>query len=395
MATKQAIIHDAVFEALATYASYQRSSPLQHVHDAGPAVLAALAAATGHDAAHEVSLCALGTWLNGLHGGTVSASVFGGLAGFLVGAQVASSFCPRLIPLARQLRDALANMVTDGRWRTEAVAWEDYDLVSGLAGIILAMATDRDCPLQFVLPAARRLALLCDSDDLERLRVGVYRDDELRGWNFGRINTGLAHGVTAVAAALRAAAETADDVKQDLSPPLQRVCRWLVAGSYVDDRGLRTWHYAGLEGRTPPSGVSSRQAWCYGTPGVAWTLWEAARVLSDSTLQSFAEDAMRSFCTAFDEKLYIDDGPTDDALGICHGAAGMLAIANAFELHAGLIEAAALGDRLEGYLLDRIGEIQRLAHENMSLITGASGILAVLLTRHDGEREWLSQIALR
>ncbi|MDH3598752.1 MAG: hypothetical protein OEU26_03820 [Candidatus Tectomicrobia bacterium] len=395
MAAKQAIIHDAAFEALATYASSQRSSPLQHFHDAGPAVLAALAAASGHEVGHEVSVRALGAWLDGFPGGTVSAGVFGGLSGFLVGVQVASSFYPRLIPLARQLRNALANAATDRHWRTEAVAWEDYDLVSGPAGMILALATDHSCSPQFILPTARHLALLCDSDDLERLRVGAYRDDELRAWNYGRINSGLAHGVTGVAAALRSASEIAVEVREELSPPLQRVCRWLIADSYVDDRELWTWHPAGLEGGVGPRSAIRRQAWCYGTPSVAWTLWEAARVLGDVTLQAFAEDAMRSFCTAFDETFYIDKGPVSDALGVCHGAAGMLAIADAFALHPGLTEAASLRDRLEGYLLDRIDEIQWLAHRDMTLITGASGILAVLLTRHGAQREWLSQIALR
>jgi hypothetical protein len=124
-------------------------------------------------------------------------------------------------------------------------------------------------------------------------------------------------------------------------------------------------------------------------------LWEAARVLRDPTLQDFAENAMRSFCATFDETFYIGDGPVRDALGICHGVAGTFAIADAFGLYAGLAEAVSLRDRLEGYLLDRINKIRWLAHEDMTLMNGASGILAVLLTRHGGQREWLSQIALR
>jgi hypothetical protein len=230
---------------------------------------------------------------------------------------------------------------------------------------------------------------------LDRLRVGFYRDDRLRSWNFGRINTGMAHGVAGVAAALRAASETAPWVRQQLGPPLRRVCRWLMEESFNDSRGLLTWTPGGREGAPPPSGASSRQAWCYGAPGVAWALWESARVLDDPGLRSFAEDAMRTFCAAFAEERYIDDAPADDALAFCHGAAGTLAIADAFARSAKLTEAASLADRLEAYLLARLDEVQALAERNMTLLTGASGILAVLLTRHGGRRDWLSQFALR
>jgi hypothetical protein len=51
-------------------------------------------------------------------------------------------------------------------------------------------------------------------------------------------------------------------------------------------------------------------------------------------------------------------------------------------------------ERLEAYLLARADEIGQLAHENMTLRTGASGILAVLLVRCGGQRNWLPHIAL-
>src|SRR6266851_2003808 len=64
-------------------------------------------------------------------------------------------------------------------------------------------------------------------------------------------------------------------------------------------------------------------------------------------------------------------------LAVCHGAAGVLAIADAFARHAGLSEAAALGDRLEGYLLDHSDE---MASWPLSLHHGSGGVLAVLIT---------------
>jgi hypothetical protein len=394
MTARRAIILEAAFESLTGYASAQRISRSQDEDDSGPVVLAALTDASVGEGGHEGSQQALAAWLDRLRATPAYTGVFGGLAGLFVGLHVASSFHTRLERLAVQLRGTLTNELAAGRWRTTAVAWEDYDLISGPAGIILALATDRGCPPGSILPAARHLAYLCDRDDLERLRVGAYREDIQRGWNFGRINTGLAHGVAGVAAALRSACETAES-REEFVTPLRRVCDWLVSESYVDGRGLRTWHPAGLERRTHSAHFSRRQAWCYGTPGVAWTLWEAGRVLGDIALQSFARDAMSSFCTVFDERFYVDDGPVDSALGICHGVAGTIAIADAFTRHAGLHEAAILRDRLEDYLLDRLDDVRHLAARDMTLLTGASGILAVLLTRYGGRRDWLFQFALR
>ena len=138
------------------------------------------------------------------------------------------------------------------------------------------------------------------------------------------------------------ARDNANTVDEDLKVPLQRACRWLISESYVDDRGLRTWHPAALEGASRPCGASARQAWCYGTPGLAWALWQVGQVLNDQTLCNFAEEAMHSFCDAFDEGVYTDGGPADEALSICHGAAGMLAVADAFALYAGHVQAARL-----------------------------------------------------
>ncbi len=394
--SKRDTISDLVVEALSNFASPRARSRLFQglTYDSGPAVLGALAAAGGCANLREIADSALLAWLDRFPRALSYTNLFGGLAGLFVGTQLASSFCPRLTSLASQLRDTLANGATDGK-RTDRVDWRDYDLIFGPSGTILALITDPDCRPELVLPAARHLALLCDQENLERLRVHSYLEDEHRSWNYGRINTGLAHGVGGVISALRAACETDSSVYEELQAPLRRACKWLVGESYIDDRGIQTWSTAGLEGAPRPSGASRRQAWCYGTPGLAWTLWEAGRVLDDITLRGFAEEAMRSFCVVFDEQIYIDDGPPNEALSICHGVAGTLAIADAFALHTGHAEARKLAEQLESYLLVRTDEIRQLAYENMTLLSGASGVLSMLLVRYGGERNWLYQLGLR
>jgi len=277
-------------------------------------------------------------------------------------------------------------------WRTSLVAWRDYDLFNGPTGLVLAGAASGNATAPFAR-AARHLALLCDDPRLERLRAGTEIDPR-SAFNIGRINTGMAHGVTGVAAALRHAVETFED-GDDYRPALRRACDWLVQEVYLADCGLITWSPVGHEGDSPSFAVDDPQAWCYGTPGVAWTLWDAGRVLDDSSLQMLGEEAMRSFCAVFDDERFVARPDVGEALSICHGAAGTLAVADAFARHADLGDAASLRDHLDGYLMDRIDDILNLARVDMTILTGAGGIMSVLVTARGGPRDWLPQLALR
>lgn len=363
--------------------------------DAGPPVLAALVAESDCSGGSEAADRAIAAWLAGLRAGVGRGGLSAaGVARIFAGAHAARSLDPRLPRLGERLRASLTAWSAAGDWRTEMVGWHDYDLITGPAGVVLALATDPACPTQSVLPAARHLASLADASDLRRLRVGAHKDDELRGWNFRRINTGLGHGIPGVAAALCAACDIAGS-STGLLLPLGRVARWLETESFVDARGVRTWAFGSLDGRRPPAGASHRQAWCYGTPGVSWPLWEAGRLLGDAAVQGFAVDAMRSLCAVWDDAFYIDRGELTDALAVCHGVAGTLAVADAFARHAGVAEAASLRDHLTGYLLDRLEQVAAFAAVDLSLLSGAGGVLAVLLTVMGGRRDWLAQLALR
>lgn len=319
--------------------------------------------------------------------------LYGGLAGLWAGTRLVARQRPQLGALVEPLGQALAGYAAAGAWRADRVAWHDYDLVSGPAGVVLAATIDapgegRDAARS----AARHLATLCRDATLEPLRVASYADDELRAWNYGRINTGLAHGVGGVVAALTAAVRDDDP---ELRAALSRAAWALAREAYVDRDGLRTWPPAAAEGAAPPPLPSRRQAWCYGTPGLAWVLWEAGRALGDLALVARAEDAMSSYCATFDEARYLDREPLADALGICHGAAEILAVADAFAVHAGLPPAAALAERLERHLLERLDQVHEISASDATLLTGASGIVATLLTRRGGSRAWLRTLALR
>jgi hypothetical protein len=358
--------------------------------DAGPLVLAALT--VEHDpSAQELAHRVLARWCAGIAAGSSYPSSFGGVGGFYAGARAASRFYPGIVSVAERFRTILTSWAAATPWRASDVSWGDYDLVSGPAGIVLSLAGDRACPPDAIAPAAGHLARLCDDASLNRLRVADYADDPDRWWNHGRINCGLAHGVPGVVAALRTACEIHGS--EPYAAALRHACAWVAAQAYVDGSGLLTWPPGGLDGELPET--SRRQAWCYGAPGVAWALWDAGEKLGDRALAELASEAMASYCARFDEALYVDTAPPSGALGMCHGLAGMLAVADAFERHARLGPASALRAQLEALLLDRLDEVERLAETDMNLLTGAAGVLAALLALGGGDRSWLSQLALR
>lgn len=382
---------DVLDSALLALAGYGRSTERSVGGiDAGPAVLAGLCTMLRPDASAEVAPSAVGRWLQQSTSGAGHPALCGGMAGIMLGAATAQVVDARLSALRGSVRTALSSEATSGLWRADRLAWRDYDLVSGPSGVVLALDADGCASAS---PAARHLVSLCADRSLGGLRFGDGLGDPRVQWGIGHVNTGLAHGVAGVAAAL--AAVLAGGPEPDVRRALRRVCDWLVRHADTDRNGVVTWPPAGRKERRIGTEPARRQAWCYGTPGVSWVLYECGRVLDDPELREFAVDAFSSYCVAFDPGFHLDAAPASAHLGVCHGAAGVLAVADAFALHAGAPHAVALGADLEALLLGRLDDVVALAAHDMSLLTGASGVLAVLLSGTPQTRRWLRAIAIR
>lgn len=377
----------AVAATLGAFAANRRG---ESSSDPGPIVLAALAAHGSDAAIHERALDA---WLDALDSDARTGSIAFGPTCPMSGLAVAKSVVPRLARLSRQLWADVAEVWPRDRWRTRDIDFGDYDLISGPAGMLLNLAAGRASPRRLIDRCVRQLLALCADEDLAALRLGDGQGGDQNRWNDGRINTGLAHGVAGVTTALRAAVEFGLPPTRRLRAALARTSDWLVSQSYADSRGLQTWATAGLDGRKPPR-AKRRQAWCYGTPGIAWSLWESGRVLRRPDLRDFALKAMATFCALFKPGLYLDRKPIA-RLGFCHGAAGTLAIADCFATHARFKPAAGLAKKLERLLSGHLKLIVKLSAEDTSLLTGASGMLSVLLTRRGAPRTWLIPLGLR
>ena len=378
-------------EMLERYAAAERGSKRIYGHDSGPMVLTNVAHsvdAVPRDLLQRVAR----RWFDELPDSINSLGSFGGMGGFIAGVRALIAIDDGFSQVSDDLIDRTRHLLAGVQWRTSAVAWVDYDLFRGPAGFVLAGASNTG-PTEPFVPAARHLARLCDDPGLEGLRAGTEISPP-SAFNIGRINTGMGHGVTGVASALRHAVETFED-GSDYRPALRRACDWLVEEAYLADRDFITWPPVGRDGARASGVADRRQAWCYGTPGVAWTLWDAGRVLRDPALQLLGEEAMRSYCRVFDHDYHFPIRDSTEQLAICHGVAGTLAVADAFARYAALREAAALRDQLDQYLLDRLDQIADIARTDMTILSGAGGIVSVMLSVHGGARSWLCQIALR
>ncbi|MEU6508950.1 lanthionine synthetase LanC family protein [Streptomyces sp. NPDC046942] len=366
-----------------------------HSSDPGIPVLAALLHDVGPPGSAGTAARAVAVWARTAGQGPGHRGLYdGGLAGTLVGLRLGARLHPQLNLAADRLRDQLVRTAPARGWRRDRVSFPDYDLIVGPSGILLALCAGARPEPGDLVPFADHLAALCDADDLPRLRTAGYAGHPHLDWLDGRINTGMGHGTAGVVAALTAAVRHLGP-RPDLTRALRHTTRWLMRQSFDDARSLRTWDGAGLDG-PPPAGPRARQAWCYGTPGVSWALWDAANALGDPEAATWAAGAFATLAERYDESFHLFGDRPADVLALCHGAAGVLAVADAFDHHAGLPVAAELKARLLGRLLGRLSELYSFGQEARGLLGGAAGALSALLTAGQGAaRTWLPCLGLR
>lgn len=304
---------------------------------------------------------------------------------------------PGLRRLATASRGALTRRCSaPGTWRRDGVGWEDYDLVTGAAGTLLALSADPDATPADRAPVLDQLVTLCSGPRLERLRLRVGAEPGRSPWNRDRINLGVAHGIAGVALALCANADRQGLGLAD-GAALRAIVDRLSAEMFRDDRGVLTWPAVARDDPTGdpgdgPAPPMIRQAWCYGTPGVSWALWEAGRVLGDPSTCATALAAFSSFLAAGCPNL---NPSLREGLAVCHGDAGLLLLCDVFARYAGCTEAVSARDLIEARLRHRLPHLHDPADADPSLLTGPAGTLAALLTVAGADRGWLAQIGLR
>ncbi|HWC26097.1 MAG TPA: lanthionine synthetase C family protein, partial [Solirubrobacteraceae bacterium] len=253
-------------------------------------------------------------------------SLYGGLAGLgFVAAQLGrggaryrrllNSVDDALAPQALALADAL-----DGQ--EHGVPVGQFDAISGLSGVGAYLLMRRDRP-HVHAALVRLLEALVDLTRasaegpprwftpvelmFDEMTAAMYPD--------GHLNCGLAHGIPGPLALMALA--HADGVEvAGLRDAIAAIAAWLCGNRADDAWGVNWPTMVALPGDAPRPPEPSRAAWCYGSPGVARSLWLAAAALDDDRLAALATDAMRAVYRRPLPERQIDS-PT-----FCHGVAG-------------------------------------------------------------------------
>lgn len=349
--------------------------------------------------------------------GIHSLSMFGGLTGICFAIQQASKNGTHYKKLLHTLNSFLANHLEQTYFfplrenlkiqRPNQLSF--YDLIEGISGIGLYLLRNFET-LSFSSLLEEIISLeiaLTRSIEVEGKEVpGWYLPNEYQlnahdklKYPKGNFNSGLAHGVSGILSFLSLALYHGFIVDGHIEA-IQRIIQWLKKHRNHED-GIFFWNSHLLfeeeiaKTQFKPS-FFSRQAWCYGLPGITRSLFLAGIALKDDAIKEYA---LSSFCSMF-EKEHQEwglPGPT-----ICHGISGLLLITS---LMARDTQSQMLQEKvkfLEKILLDFFNfdnpfgfrdkdptqDNKFVDIDQAGLLEGASGVLLTLLSIHSQSSYW-------
>lgn len=283
-----------------------------------------------------------------------------------------------------------------------------FDQISGLAGVLLCTLPNEGQPVRPVAPflvrALAALALEAGEPPAWYTPPELLYDDEQRShYPFGNLNLGLAHGIpgplAALALALLCGLETTE-----ARAATEALAAWVAAHVSLGEDG------PGWDTVVPltrgPNGLAEvpvhrvgRDAWCYGTPGVARALFLAGRALERSDLRNLAIEAMAAVYRRPPRERGIDS-PT-----FCHGVAGLLQITLRFHHDTGLPLFAEAASALTEQILGAVDPDRPMGIASLEpgdnkvdqpgVLDGAAGVSLVLLSAaSEVEPTWDRMFAL-
>jgi hypothetical protein len=334
----------------------------------------------------------------------VDSSLYAGLAGLGFAAEVLAAGRDRYRRLTGAVDAELLPRIEQAVWRLDGADGgpvATFDLISGLSGAgvyLLARRADpaADRVLRLLLSGLARL--LSDRSEPRRWHTpAAYLGESMRAaYPHGNLNCGLAHGLPGPLALLAIAARDGVEVA-GMTEAIAMAADWLAAAR-IDLAEGPDWPNAlalpSPDGHSDPRRASrphnagagvrpGRVAWCYGSPGVARSLWLAGTALDDARLRDLAVRTMRTaLARPAGERLITS--PT-----FCHGTAGLLQITMCFARDTRLPEFIAATADLTAELLGEYEPASILGYRDVepgdvrvdqpSLLDGAPGVALALI----------------
>ena len=272
--------------------------------------------------------------------GIFSLSLFGGLSGIAFVLQRASRGGSRYQKMIASLNAQILKLVDENYLSPleknfhagQPSPMALYDLIRGIVGIDIYGLNQTQDPsfALFTEKIARHLVHLSKPLEVEGrsvpgwylpFRFQILKEDQQK-YPKGNFNLGLAHGIPGVLAFLSIAILRGVEVAGQREAIKDIAC-W-IKGHRQEHQGNLFWgtHVTFEEEIVEPGhrrySSTKKNGWCYGTTGIARSLFLAGKALKCEELKSFAVD---SFCSIFIESQQEWKLPSPT---FCHGIAGFL-----------------------------------------------------------------------
>jgi lantibiotic biosynthesis protein len=331
--------------------------------------------------------------------------LFSGLSGLAFGAWQLSRQGTRYNRLLARLDDAICAQATglaNGFYaQNNGITIGEFDVISGASGVGAYLLCRRKEPGAANALSALIQALIYLGDEeggVPRWHTPahlLWDESMMESYPYGNLNCGLAHGIPGPLALLSQSLR-AGLTFPNLPETIARMADFLCANRYDDEWGVNWPTAVPLEpageanggalrassAKSTPDGPS-RCAWCYGSPGIARSLWLAGEALDRDDYRQLAVASMEDIFRRPVNARRIDS-PT-----FCHGVAGLLAITLRFANETRspvLIEASRTLVRqlLDSYQPDSLLGFRNIEYadyemDQPGLLDGAPGVALVLL----------------
>ena len=229
--------------------------------------------------------------------------------------------------LLEHIQDVYLKPLREHRKRQESAPSALHDLIQGLPGIGRYLLEDLslfDATIESILKELVELSkpFFWEGRAVPGWHLSSHDHLNTRSkkWPKGNFNLGLAHGIPGILAFLSIATLKGVIIDGQIDA-MTRIAGWIQ--QHADrSSGMIQWHsMIPFEGEKDD--VLARDAWCYGVPGIARSLFLCGKALGDQDLVQFAIDAFRGIFSRTREDWHLP-GPM-----ICHGIAGLLLITDA------------------------------------------------------------------
>jgi hypothetical protein len=362
----------------------------------GIALLHIERARTGHgdaDTAHK--------WLSSAAGEAVSAgsnaNLFNGAPaiGFVLACATAGTgkYHRALAAIDDQVTTVTRRRIDAGNRRIDQGAplvMREFDLIHGLAGLA-AYHLLRHPDSRITREVLAYLARLTRPLAAEPLPAPVgalppwwmpagLTGQPSRDFPYGHGNLGVAHGISAVIAALSLAV-LHDSSTTDTDDAIATLCAWTDQWQQNSDTEVWWPGYLTIGAECGVVAHRSRPSWCYGVAGIARAQQLAGLALGDEPRRRVAETAMLAVLRDSAQLASLPE------IGLCHGKAGLLQSAWRMAADAGNSDIAVELPRLSGQLVEQLQE----PFDNPELLDGAAGAALALHTVGVGSTEELVQ----